>query len=170
MSAWYGIDQRVNAYQPPVYLSDFWTTTDKFLEINETTKAANLTLNFQVYNQYYFMLTASVGYNDKLYESLGMEKTDSNMLKRMFLESNIYLISVTMVVSLLHTVFEVLAFKNDIQFWNKKDSVEGISIKTLYMNLICEVIILLYLLDNETSYMIYMSMGFAIVLNSWKIV
>jgi len=88
----------------------------------------------------------------------------------MFIESNIYLISVTMVVSILHTIFEVLAFKNDIQFWNKKDSVEGISVKTLYMNLICEIIILLYLLDNETSYMIYMSMGFAIVLNSWKIV
>jgi hypothetical protein len=29
---------------------------------------------------------------------------------------------------------------------------------------------LLYLIDNETSYMIYMSMGFALILNMWKIV
>ena len=32
----------------------------------------------------------------------------------MFIEANPILLAVTMVVSLLHTVFEVLAFKNDI--------------------------------------------------------
>jgi len=43
------------------------------VEINETTTDLNLTLNFQVYNQYYFMLTASVGFNDQLYKRMGME-------------------------------------------------------------------------------------------------
>lgn len=69
----YHFDRRVNAYYPPLYLSDFWTLTDKFVEINETTTDLNLTLNFQVYNQYYFMLTASVGFNDQLYKRMGME-------------------------------------------------------------------------------------------------
>lgn len=54
-------------------------------------------------------------------------------LKRMFLETDPILLGVTMVVSLLHTVFEVLAFKNDISFWNSKDSMEGISVKSLYV-------------------------------------
>lgn len=53
-------------------------------------------------------------------------------MKRMVLEADPILLAVTMVVSLLHTVFEVLAFKNDISFWKEKDSMEGISVKTLY--------------------------------------
>lgn len=54
-------------------------------------------------------------------------------MKRMFLETDPILLSVTMLVSILHTVFEVLAFKNDINFWKNKDSMEGISVKTLYL-------------------------------------
>jgi hypothetical protein len=32
-----------------------------------------------------------------------------------------------MVVSMLHTVFDVLAFKNDIGFWKNNKSMEGLS-------------------------------------------
>ena len=60
------------------------------------------------------MMTASVGFNKQFYDQMGMEATDSDMLKRMFLEANFYLVIITMIVSLLHTVFEVLAFKNDV--------------------------------------------------------
>lgn len=60
---------------------------------------------------------------------------DSNLneMKRMYLETNIILLTVTGIVSLLHTLFEMLAFKNDIKFWKEKDSMEGISVKTLYL-------------------------------------
>ena len=36
-----------------------------------------------------------------------------------------FLVATTMIVSLLHTVFEFLAFKNDIQFWRSRKSLEG---------------------------------------------
>ena len=35
--------------------------------------------------------------------------------------------AVTMVVSLLHTVFDMLAFRNDIGFWKNNKSMEGLS-------------------------------------------
>ena len=75
----------------------------------------------------------------------------------MYIETDPILLSVTMIVSLLHTVFEVLAFKNDISFWKSKDSMEGISVKTLYIQFVCSVIIFLYLCDNETSFLILAS-------------
>ena len=87
----------------------------------------------------------------------------------MFVETDHILLSVTMLVSLLHTVFEVLAFKNDIHFWKNKDSMEGISVKTLYTQTFCSFIIFLYLCDNETSFMILFSSGFSILLDFWKI-
>ena len=37
-----------------------------------------------------------------------------------FLETNIYLLALTFVISIVHSVFEFLAFKNDIQFWNNR--------------------------------------------------
>ena len=76
--------------------------------------------------------------------------------KRMWLETNPILFGVTMIVSVLHTVFEFMAFKNEVQFWAGKEDVEGISVKTLYANIIMQVIITLYLFDNETSMMIFL--------------
>ncbi|KAK4394288.1 Cleft lip and palate transmembrane protein 1 [Sesamum angolense] len=53
---------------------------------------------------------------------------------RVFLEGNPYLLAVTMVVSVLHSIFDFLAFKNDIQFWNKNKSMEGLSAKSVVVN------------------------------------
>jgi hypothetical protein len=61
-----------------------------------------------------------------------MDSGDTDEMKRMFLETDPVLLTVTVIVSLLHTVFEMLAFKNDIHFWKTKDSMEGISVRTLY--------------------------------------
>ncbi len=36
------------------------------------------------------------------------------------METNIYLLGLTFVISIVHSVFEFLAFKNDIQFWNNR--------------------------------------------------
>jgi Cleft lip and palate transmembrane protein 1 (CLPTM1) len=102
-------------------------------------------------------------------KSYGLDSGDMDEMKRMFLETDPILLSVTMIVSLLHTIFEVLAFKNDIHFWKTKDSMEGISVRTLYTQTICSVIIFLYLCDNDTSFMILFSSGFSILLDFWKI-
>jgi hypothetical protein len=74
-----------------------------------------------------------------------------------------------MVVSLLHSVFDFLAFKNDIQFWNKNKSMEGLSAKTVVVSFICQLIIFLYLLDNDTSWMILLSSGVGLIIEFWKI-
>lgn len=90
-------------------------------------------------------------------------------MKRMWIETDKILLGVTFVVSMLHSLFECLAFKNDIQFWNTKDSMEGISVRSLYFHLIQSVVILLYLCDNETSWMILLSSGSNILMECWKI-
>lgn len=90
-------------------------------------------------------------------------------VKRMLLETNPYLLGVTMIVSLLHTIFDFLAFKNDIQFWREKKTMEGISVRTLFINFGIQIVILLYLFDNETSWLILGSSLVGIVIEAWKI-
>lgn len=80
-------------------------------------------------------------------------------LKRVFLEGNPYFLFLTFVVSLLHSVFDMLAFKNDIGFWRANKSMEGLSAKTVIINAFCQLVIFLYLLDNETSRVVLISSG-----------
>eukprot|EP00951_Prasinocladus_malaysianus_P010280 scaffold75344_cov26-Prasinocladus_malaysianus.AAC.1 len=73
-----------------------------------------------------------------------------------------------MSVSLLHTVFDMLAFKNDIGFWRNNKSMEGLSARSILINAGCQLVIFLYLLDNETSYMVLFSSGMGTAIEFWK--
>lgn len=74
-----------------------------------------------------------------------------------------------MVVSLLHTVLEFLAFKNDIQFWRSRKSLEGLSIRTILFNIFQSMIVFLYICDNDSSWVIKISIGFGLLIEVWKI-
>merc|ERR1712087_193870 len=100
----------------------------------------------------------------------GLSSTEENdEVRRLLMESNPILLGVTMLVTLLHTVFDFLAFKNDIQFWQKTESVQGLSVRTIFLNAICQLIIFLYLLDQDTTWMILISSGVGFVIECWKI-
>lgn len=64
---------------------------------------------------------------------------ESDELKRVLLEGNPIFLAITFAVSMLHSVFDVLAFKNDIGFWRNKKSVEGLSVRTVGINCFCQV-------------------------------
>ena len=60
-------------------------------------------------------------------------------LKKILLEGNPFFLGITLIVSLLHSVFDMLAFKNDIGFWKNKKNVEGLSVRTISINCFCQV-------------------------------
>ena len=68
-----------------------------------------------------------------------MVEGDQDEFKRVLTEGNPLLLGLTFVVSLLHSVFDMLAFKNDIGFWKNKKSMEGLSIKSIFINAFCQV-------------------------------
>ncbi len=69
-----------------------------------------------------------------------MVEGDQDEFKRVLTEGNPLLLGLTFVVSLLHSVFDMLAFKNDIGFWKNKKSMEGLSIKSIFINAFCQVL------------------------------
>ncbi|KAL0379291.1 UNVERIFIED_CONTAM: Cleft lip and palate transmembrane protein 1 [Sesamum radiatum] len=118
----------------------------------------------------HFFLSELIDQSFQIHRSYGsMLEGEADELKRVFLEGNPYLLAVTMVVSVLHSIFDFLAFKNDIQFWNKNKSMEGLSAKSVVVNFFCQLIVFLYLLDNETSWMILASSGIGCCIEFWKI-
>ena len=87
----------------------------------------------------------------------------------MFIETDPILFMVTMVVGFLHSIFEVLAVKNEIAFWKNVKSNKGLSLKTLNYTLFISIVIFLYLLDNDTNSMILVTQFIEIIINIWKI-
>ena len=63
----------------------------------------------------------------------------------------------------------ILASPADIQFWNKNKSMEGLSAKSVVVSFISQLIVFLYLLDNDTSWMILASSGIGCCIEFWKI-
>ena len=49
---------------------------------------------------------------------MGLETLDLDEIKRIIVETEPWLLALTAVESVLHTIFEFLAFKNDISFWS----------------------------------------------------
>ena len=50
-----------------------------------------------------------------------------------------YLLTVTLLASVLHLLFEFLAFKSDVSFWQNNKSLRGLSVRTLFIDLVFQV-------------------------------
>lgn len=166
-------------YLPIVFLNDYWNMAREYMPINETTPVLDLTLTFQPLSLFKWQLYAAQAMKHKWTSNIfgelmsggGGEETDEDQdsLKETLLETNPYLLGLTIAVSILHSVFELLAFKNDIQFWNNRKSLEGLSVRSVFFGVFQSLIVLLYVLDNETNFMIRISCFVGLGIEVWKI-
>ena len=166
-------------YYPILYPNTFWQLKNHMMELNSSVKSVNLNMNLNNLKHWKFSMLASIDEGMKQTAkkaadrqmNAGGDGSELEELKRIMLESNSYLLATTGVVTLLHTIFEMLAFKNDVSHWrNKKDNV-GTSFRTILANVMMQSIIFLYLLDNNenTSWMIILGQGIGILIEAWKI-
>ncbi|KAK4780445.1 hypothetical protein SAY87_016551 [Trapa incisa] len=157
-------------YYPTIFFNEFWLLRDKLVAINETVVELSLHLEVGLISMTKWQLFLQIDNSFQIQRGYGsMLEGEADELKRVFLEGNPYLLVITTVVSLLHSVFDALAFKNDIQFWNKNKSMEGLSAKSVVVSFISQLIVFLYLLDNDTSWMILASSGVGCCIEFWKI-
>eukprot|EP01136_Pigoraptor_vietnamica_P015559 Opistho-1_new@58879 len=170
LQPYYFVDPVSKNYYPVLYLNDFWTFQSDLMPINETLKSAPLHLSYYPVANWKFQLMIQMDASFNLHEQWGsMAENESDEFNRMLVETNPYLLGVTMVVSMLHSVFDFLAFKNDITFWKNRKSLEGLSVRTIFTNVFFQLVILLYLMDNDTSWLIIISSFVGLLIEVWKI-
>ncbi|OQS03337.1 CLPTM1-like membrane protein [Thraustotheca clavata] len=164
------VDPISGNYLPIIKLNEFWLLEEQLLPINATVETLPLEIDFIPIGITKFALYHQMEDSFRMQEAMGTSsKRDSDAMKKMFADTNPYLLGVTMIVSVLHTVFDMLAFKNDVSFWRKQKSLEGLSLRTVVLNAFFHLVIFLYLVDNDTSWMILFSSGLGVVLDFWKI-
>ncbi|KAL9257609.1 putative lipid scramblase CLPTM1 [Drosera capensis] len=164
------IEPKTGNYYPTISFNEFWLLKDKLIQINDTVTELPLHLEVAPISMTKWQIFQQIDQSFQIHRSYGsMLEGEADELKRVFLEGNPYLLVITMTVSMLHSVFDFLAFKNDIQFWRKNKSMEGLSAKSVVVSFISQLIIFLYLLDNDTSWMILASSGVGCCIEFWKI-
>lgn len=57
----------------------------------------------------------------------------------------------------------------DIQFWKNRKTLEGLSVRSVFFNVFQSLIVLLYVLDNDTNTLIRISVGIGLLIEIWKI-
>ena len=167
-------------YYPVLFVNTFWQLRDHMTELNSTVNEVPLHITLNNMKNWKMAIVSSIDEGMKQNQRqaasggpmpAGGDGSEFEEFKRVLIETNIWLLFTTGIVSVLHMLFEGLAFKSDISHWRKKKDNVGISVRTILANVFMQSIIFLYLMDNSegTSWMILLSQGMGILLEAWKI-
>uniref|UniRef100_A0A915DJ93 Cleft lip and palate associated transmembrane protein n=1 Tax=Ditylenchus dipsaci TaxID=166011 RepID=A0A915DJ93_9BILA len=130
-------------YYPILFFNNYWNLGSEYQIVNETVPSIDLTVTYAPMSLFKW----------QMYASQQVRNDDQDAIKQALLETNPVLLGVTVVVSILHTVLEFLAFKNDVQFWRERKSLEGLSVRSVL----------------STSWVIKLSVAFGLLIELWKI-
>uniref|UniRef100_A0A5K3EZ59 Cleft lip and palate transmembrane protein 1 n=1 Tax=Mesocestoides corti TaxID=53468 RepID=A0A5K3EZ59_MESCO len=171
---WY---EPTNQYYPAVYINDFWNLNEEYMPVNETTPELQFRLTVAPMSLFKWQLYLSQSARKSWFPDILGESDDDKFnddedqdnMKKTFLETNPYLLAITIIVSIIHSVFEMLAFKNDIQFWRSRESFEGLSLRSVLFNIVQSVVVVLYVLENDTNFVVKVSVCIGLAIEIWKI-
>lgn len=110
-------------YYPVMYLNTFWQLRSHMTELNSTVEYLPLRIVLNNMSNWKFNILASMDEGAKQNArnaangqpvAGGGDGSEFEMIKEVLLNTNVYLLGTTAIVSVLHMIFETLAFKNDI--------------------------------------------------------
>jgi len=174
------------AHIPALHVDEIGLTSEKYLPINGTVTSLPLRISFDrsdiVDEQRSKAKTATAGgisparwrlltHLSQSIESqrdLGFEQSDIDDLRRLIADTNVTLLGITVLASALHMLFEFLTFKSEVSFWQNNSDLTGLSVRSLFLDMMGQVIILLYLIERETSLLMTVTSGLGVLVALWK--
>ncbi|EDQ87198.1 uncharacterized protein MONBRDRAFT_33373 [Monosiga brevicollis MX1] len=160
-------------YRPPAHINELAASEFDWQLLSSNVSRGNATLEFELrpisMGHLRFMTTMADALT-MLQDNYGFSDKDLDDVKAIFINTNLQLLALTYAVTILHLVFDYLAFKNDIGFWKGRKDLAGLSRRTILFNFVCTLIIFLYLLDNDsTSMLVLLSVGVSVLVDFWKV-
>ncbi|KAH8068776.1 apoptotic process [Aureococcus anophagefferens] len=157
-------------FLPPVHVDEFWLLHKSLVPVNDTLDRVTLTASLDVEGLMKWQIKKSMEQQWASQRAMGLQSDgESDVIREMLSDTEPWLLALTCLVSMLHMVFEGLAFKNNVKFWRNKKTLEGLSARTIALNCVFQLVILLYLLDNDTSWMILISSSMGLFTEVWKL-
>jgi len=157
-------------YRPILFVDEFWLTAKQMVVVNDTVAALPLEASIARTSYFKWQLQQSLEQHWETQQQFGLARRgDNDMVRDILADTNPWLLAVTGVVSLLHVVFELLTVKSNVSYWRNKKDLVGLSFRTIATNCIMQLVILLYLLDNDTAWMIIVSNVVSLATELWKL-
>jgi Cleft lip and palate transmembrane protein 1 (CLPTM1) len=173
-----------HAFTPALHVDEMGMTSEKYIPVNETVTSLPLRISFDRNDmeQRRIVATATAGgisparwrllsHLSKAIEQqkeLGFDDSDIDEIKRLIADTNITLLTITMLASALHLLFEFLTFKSEVSFWNKNKDLTGLSVRSLFLDMIGQIIILFYLIEQQSSLLTTVPCGIGCLIALWK--
>lgn len=178
LRGYWGVDFDAGVYWPPLVVNTFALRHEAFVPVNATVAELPLALHYAPISFWKFTLAVQMEQQLRAQARLaggagGAAAVEQEIddIKSMLTETNPVLLAVTAVVSLVHSLFDFLAFKNDIAFWRaRRSDLRGISVSTVVFDAVAHVVVLLYLWDNNTSLLVLVPAALAALVDCWKVV
>lgn len=165
-------DNATGGYFPILYLNDYWNLAKDYMPLNDTTPFISVNLVYTPLSMFKFNMYAAMSRDNPWSNMMsGPDPSDEEQdtVKTTLQDTNPYLLGLTIAVSILHTIFEFLAFKNDVQFWRSRKSLEGLSVRSVFFNVFQSLVVLLYIMDNETNFVVIISVFIGLLIELWKV-
>lgn len=154
---------------PVLFPNTFWDLREDMNPINGTTPT--LDLHVQLYATSWFKFQMLAALSDSFEKQPGMAGSEVDMIKSTLMNTSPWYLGLMLVVTLLHMLFEFLAFSSDVKHWKSKENLAGVSVGSIFTNIVTQTIILLYLFDSseDTSWMILGSQAIGVLIEGWKL-
>ena len=172
------------AFMPQLHVDEIGLTSEKYIPINVTLTSLPLriTVDRSDMEHHERATTATEGglgparwrllsHLSKSLESqkkLGFEQSDIDDLRRLIADTNVTLLAITVLASGLHLLFEFLTFKSDVSFWRSNKDLTGLSVRSLFLDMIGQVIILLFLIEKDSSLLVTVPAAIGCLIALWK--
>uniref|UniRef100_A0A7S1D1K3 Cleft lip and palate transmembrane protein 1 n=1 Tax=Cyclophora tenuis TaxID=216820 RepID=A0A7S1D1K3_CYCTE len=172
------------AMMPSLHVDEIGLTSEKYIPMNETVTSLPLRIAFDRNDLEtdQALKTATAGgmsparwrlltHLSKALESqreLGFEESDIDDLRRLIADTNVTLLTITLLASGLHLLFEFLTFKNEVTFWSRNKDLTGLSVRSLFLDMIGQVIIMLFLIEKDSSLLMTIPTAGGCLVALWK--
>lgn len=110
-------NQNQTSHFPLIYVTHLWTLQEDILNfpLNASVKHLPVQFYFAPISMWRMQLMVQLEESFRLQHSMmGIDTKETDQLRRMFLETSPWLLAVTFIVSILHSLFDFLAFKNGL--------------------------------------------------------
>ncbi|CAI5443214.1 unnamed protein product [Caenorhabditis angaria] len=161
--------EKRHEYLPMLFIDEMSMRSRDLVEIENFSEKMNLTIDYQPTSVAKLLLLTTSARTVYQLTKHGFKDKDIDELRGLFTETSLLLLMLTFFVSTLHLLFDALAFKNDISFWRGRDSMVGLSSKTLLWRCFSQTIIFFYLHDQKTSLLVLIPAGISTIIEYWKI-
>eukprot|EP00929_Paragymnodinium_shiwhaense_P013361 TRINITY_DN121222_c0_g1_i1.p1 TRINITY_DN121222_c0_g1~~TRINITY_DN121222_c0_g1_i1.p1 ORF type:complete len:595 (+),score=135.74 TRINITY_DN121222_c0_g1_i1:63-1847(+) len=161
-------------YFPMMYVDEFWLTEDQLVKFNKTgAQSFQSEVHFSLMSaarwRFQRIMERNFEQNAKLW---GEDSEEMSAMRDLFANTHPYLLIGTMVVSVLHIIFEYLALKSDVTFWQKTSAEtlrKFVSLRAVAMEIVCNIILMIYLYDQDSNLLVLVLSLCQVGVDCWKL-